>query len=268
MTTALYPNYEAAFEKVAMEIKLAGMVDELVGIACMTKEAMILEEFVDYLTPAHEQMLKEAFGWADVKGALGGAGKALAGGAQKAMGAVQGAGQQVAGAVKNMGAGGAATRMRAAGAAHETDKAFLRGGQGFHGKASDMRPSAPEHWSDAGLNVGASGAHRYNPKEVEGWKLQQSAAELNASWPGHANVGSSGAQRYNPIAVSSQRNGLQLGSGGRALNPAAMPVPANLHASTLPTGRMQSIPGMGGGAGGTVTQMPQRRAIPAMGMVG
>jgi phosphoglycerate-specific signal transduction histidine kinase len=66
--TAKYAYNEAVFEKVAEAIKLSAMVDELVNIACMTKEAMILVDFADCLTSEHEQMLKEAFGWADVKG--------------------------------------------------------------------------------------------------------------------------------------------------------------------------------------------------------
>jgi hypothetical protein len=267
MTTALYPNYEAAFEKVAMEIKLAAMVDELVGIACMTKEAMILVDFVDYLTPQHEEMLKEAFGVADIKGALQGAGQAIAGGARKAVGAVQGAGQSAMNAVKNMGAGGAAMRMQAAGAAHDLDKMHFGGNQfGAAPTAMQAQAAMPamKHTIDP---RGARPRPAYNPQQVSQGLLQQdlarSRADILASSPSPVPAGQ---VRYNPLDISAARVGAVA---PRVAPPTSLPVPAGAGVSRLPTGRTQPIPGMGGGGGGgQVIPMRQPQAIPALAATG
>lgn len=260
MTTATFTYNEAVFEKMAGAVKLAAMVDELVGIACMTKEAAILYDFVDYITPEHEQMLKEAFGWQDVKGALSGAGQALKGGAQKAMGAVQSAAQ-------NFGAAGAARRMAAAGQQHDvlqnlTKPSALKAAP--TAAAAQAAMPAMRHGIDPRVASQSYQAARYNPSHVQqglvSQDLARSHADIMASSPRPVPAGQ---VRYNPMDISNK----QVGAAPPVMGPAQSGAAMGGAMHTPPPFRglppQRGIPAMGGG-GGQVLPFRQPQAIPAM----
>lgn len=234
---------EEAFVKMATSVKMAAFVDELVKIASETGEMQLLEGIIDQLTPAQEEFLKQA-GFGDWLGAakkgLQGAGTAIAGGAQKAMGAVQ-----------NMGAGGAAKRMQAAGAAHDLDKMHFGGGQlraPAPGAAAAAMPQMKAS-IDPSLARGGSRNPGFNPQQVSkglvAQDLQRSAADIKASTP---RAVPAGQPRFNPLDVSAASI-----AGPRPAAPAGMFMPPPRPAAAIP-------------AMGTVHQLPQRNAIPAMRM--
>jgi hypothetical protein len=218
---------EAAFEKMAQSIKLAAMVDELVEIACETKEAALVMGFADALTAEHEQMLKEAFGWADVKGAVGAAGSALKGGAQKAVGAVQ-----------NMGAGGAARRMAAAGQQHDVLQNMTKP-TAFRAAPTAAQAQAAMPAMQRGIDPSAArmGA-KYQPQQVakglEAQDLARSHADIAASTPRPV---SPGQVRYNPQDVTG--GGVTVPVRRFTPPPAAIPAMGTVHQLPRPIPAMR-----------------------------
>jgi len=84
-------------------IAQAAFVDELVKIAAEMRDFWPVEAVVDHITPEHEELLKQA-GLGDI------------------LNRAKGIGSSAVGAIRNLGAGGAARRMQAAGQMHDLQR--------------------------------------------------------------------------------------------------------------------------------------------------
>lgn len=176
----VFQEYGEKFASIAH----ASFVDNLVKIAADTGDFWPVESVIEHLTPEHEELLKQA-GLTDILRA--------------AKSGIQGAGRSISSAVGNMGAGGAAKRMQAAGKEHEALKAIMAPSQ-FRATPAAMAPMALKEGPQLAKRVA------YNPAQVQkglvGQELAKDRAAIMASAPSAVPAGQ---PRYNPLDIAHAR---------------------------------------------------------------
>lgn len=194
------------------EVKLAAFVDELVKIAFDMEDPSILVGVAGLLNDAQVEMLKQAGMWDAIKGVAGRAGKAIGG----------------------MGERGVASRMGAAGAAHDLEMAnlnrLMKGPAGARpgltaAQAAEVVPmragrGAGTHWqlSTPFEHSPAAGLQNFNPQAAFEEASRNAARRAAAVAPAAAAPAAAPAAAASPGIMQRLRG--MIPSGGGGLQPA------------------------------------------------